>query len=151
LPKFSDSVAYKKLAKIRGIKLPMPRQLMDHGPVLAEIAQHREFSDNWYVEMLFFSKEWLTEQNTESWKTFYLYLLQEGWNMTEYWRNKIAYDLVWNLFVKKLAQKGLKVSPRTVDIVKHLVALSLGALPGFSPAIDDETAPIKELQHEIQK
>ncbi len=151
LPKFSDSIAYKKLARARNIKLPLPRKLFDHGPVMGAIAQHEAFADDWYVEMLFFSTEWMQKQDTETWKDFHRYLLQEGWDTTEYWRNKIVYDLVWDLFVKKLGRQGIKTNSRTIDIVKHLVAINAGALPGFSPAIDNEAAPIEALQNDLQE
>lgn len=151
LPKFTDSGAYKRLARARNITLPLPRQLTDHSPILAQMAQHVEFADDWHTEILLFPLEWLTEQPTEGWKDFHRFLLQEGWDSSEYWRNKVAYDLSWYLFVKRLAKQGIKVTPRTVDIVKHLIAMSLGALPGFSPAIDDEVAPIKALQQDLQE
>lgn len=151
LPKFSDSNAYKKLARARNIKLPLPRKLLDQWSVMSQMAQHNEFSDNWHTEILFFPAQWVQEQNTEAWKDFHRYLLQEGWDTTEYWRTKIAYDLTWDLFVKNLTKQGIKVSPRAVDIVKHLLALSFGVLPGFSPAVDDEAAPVKALQRDIQE
>ncbi|MBY0544167.1 MAG: hypothetical protein K2Q14_01295, partial [Gammaproteobacteria bacterium] len=141
LPKITDTPSYKKLCKARGIRLPMPTSLLDQGPVLTQLAKHKDCS-SWFTEILFFPRNWLEKRDSEAWVNFHLFLHEIAWVGTEHWRNKVVYDYIWNTFVKDLAQRNIKVLPYIVDIVKHLIMVGLGVVPGFGPATDDEIAPI---------
>lgn len=47
-----------------------------------------------------------------------------------------------------LIQKDINIKSPSylINIVKHLLALSMGEVPGFAPAIDDNAGPISEIQ-----
>ena len=42
--------------------------------------------------------------------------------------------------------KNIKPPAYITNIVKHLLAISVGALPGFRPAVNDAMAPVKKIQ-----
>jgi hypothetical protein len=149
LPKITDTPSYKKLAKARGIKHPMPRGLLDHGPILTQMAKHKDFATAWSTEMLFFPRDWLEKHGGEAWAKFHLFLYEEAWEGTEYWRNKVVYDYIWDTFVKDLARQNVKVMPYIVDIVEHLIMIGLGVLPGFTPAIDEQIGPIEAFKSDF--
>lgn len=149
LPKITDTLSYKKLAKARGIKQLIPRTLMAHGTLLAEIAHHQEFPTPWFTEVLFFTHNWLEKRNDNNWLNFWLFLYQEGWNKTEYWRTKFGYDFVWDSFVKQLSLQNIRVTPNIAKIIEHIMMVASGELPGFSPAIDNEEGPIEEFEADL--
>lgn len=149
LPKITDTPSYKKLCKSRGLKKPVPRNLLDHGPILADMANHSEFSEPWHTEILFFPKKWLEKQTGEAWSEFYLHIHESAWKKSEYWRNKVVYDYMWDSFVRDFAKKNIKISPYIVDIVEHLMMVGLGVLPGFKPAVSNCEGPIESLQKDF--
>lgn len=147
LPKITDSLSYKKLCKARNIKQPLPRNLTAHQPIFTQIAQHKDFSCEWHTEMLFFSADWFKRRDDDPWIRFHHYLLESAWNKTEFWRNKFIFDFMWDSFVKGLSKENVTTKPYIVDIVKHLIIIALGVLPGFAPALDNEFAPVLQLQN----
>jgi hypothetical protein len=146
LPKIQDAPSYKKLCKKRNVKRTMPRTLLDQGPMLAQMAQHKNFTTPWTVDLLFFSKNFLERNDDVGIKDLRLFLYEVTWDGTDYWRNNIVYDLIWDIFVKDLTARHIKVMPYIVDMVRHIIATGLGVIPGFSPAIDDEVGPMESLK-----
>jgi len=146
LPKITDKVCHKKLCRFYNIKYPLPQHLLDHQAIFSHIAQNKNFPVHWSTELLFFSAEWLKKYDTEQWLRFRYFLLETAWNGSQFWRNKFIFDFMWDSFVTELGKKNNMIKPYIVDIVKHLMMIGLGVLPGFSPALDNEYAPIKQLQ-----
>lgn len=149
LPNISDTPSYKKLAKARNLKIPVPKELIDQGPVLAEISKHSNFTDRWHSEILFFPHIWLEEHAGEAWARFQLYLYTSAWEKTEYWRNKVVRNYIWDSFVKEFSKKNVRVSHYIFDIVEHLIMVALGVLPGFVAATDNSSAPIEAFQKDF--
>lgn len=150
LAKLTDLPSYKKLSKARGLRQPLPRNLLAQGRMLTQMTQHRDFDSDWHAEVLFFPKECL-EKREGLWANFHLFLHEMAWAGTEYWRNKVVFDYIWDSFVKELVREDIRVTPQVVDIVQHLIRIGLGVLPGFCPATDDEAAPVSGLQQDLIK
>lgn len=146
LPKIQDAPSYKRLCKQRNVKRTMPRTLLDQGPMLAQMAQHKHFTSPWMAELLFFSKDCLKKNDDMSVKDLRLFLYGIAWEGSDYWRNKIVYDVIWDSFVKDLTMRYIRIMPYIVDIVRHLIVIGLGITPGFSSAVDDEVGPIEGLK-----
>jgi hypothetical protein len=143
LPKISESASHNQLKKAFHLKTEKPTNLLDHWKIFKEITNHPAFGEKWETELLFFSREWFETLNDKSWLTFKSYLLGYAWNNSEFWRNQYTWDAIFSLIAKR---KNMKPNPYHVDIVKHLFALGVGAVPGFQPAIDNSVAPISRLQ-----
>lgn len=150
LAKLTDLPSYRKLSKARGVEQPLPRSLLAQGRMLTQVAQHKDFGTEWYTEVLFFPKECL-EKREGLWANFHLFLYEEAWGETAYWYNKVIFDNIFDSFVKELAREDIRVTPQAVDIVEHLIRIGLGVLPGFGPALDDEAAPVADLQQDLVK
>lgn len=146
LPRIQDAPSYKKLCKKRGVQRTMPVTLLGQGPMLAQMAQHVDFTTSWAAELLFFSKGCLEKRDDVGIKDLRIYLYEAAWKSSDYWRSRMIYDLIWDTFVKDLSAQHIKVMPHIVDIVRHIIAIGLGVTPGFSPAIDDEIGPIESLK-----
>lgn len=146
LPRIQDAPSYKRLYKKRKVARNMPRTLLEQGPMLAQMAQHKDFATPWATELLLFSRDCLERNDDIGIKDLHLFLYRIAWEGSDYWRNKIVYDVIWDSFVKDLTAHHIKVMPYIVDIVRHLIAIGLGILPGFSPSVDDEIGPIESLK-----
>lgn len=149
LPKITDTVSHKKLCRARGIKMALPRNLGMHWSLLTKLAQHSNFKQPWFTEVLLFSKNWLNEQKNDSWVRFQHFLYQEAWTGTEYWRRKIVYDHIWDTIIRELTKNDIRATPFIIDIVKFIIMVGLGVVPGFCPAINDEEVPIEGLQEDF--
>jgi hypothetical protein len=134
LPKVAEAGSYERLRKFYGVRLPMPRKLMDHGPIFAQLAKHRDFHEEWRHEIVFFSKKWLErDESNMHWLKFHHYLLEKAWNLSSYNRNTLAFSWIWQQFAESLTEKGLKPNTYLMDTLKQLVLVGVGAVPGFRP------------------
>lgn len=148
LPKITDAYGHKRLQKALGIKAQLPRNMLDHWGLFVEI-YHKICNKEqpWFTEMLFFSKKWVDSIKTDkAWLRLYAFLLQEAWNHSAFWRCHMQFNLIFNKFVSENTKANIKISNKYLDIVKHLTMISLGVLPGFSPAVDEIAGPIRSIQ-----
>lgn len=147
LPKITEAFSYRELRKKYGVRAQQPRNLVEQWRVFVDIANSQAFPDEWYTEVLFFSDKWMNMATTDTaWKMFHCFMLQQGWDQSQYWRNKVTFDIVRELFINQLIAQNTKPSPYLVDIVKHLVLVGTGVLPAFSAANDDLVGPIEGFQ-----
>ncbi len=147
LPRISDKISYKKLIKARGLKRNMPDSLQEHSQLLSKISSHPNFESSWHSELLFFSNLWLDK--IENYSNLLIYFQRYVIEKTAFWRNKVLFDHIWDSFAKILQKENIYVKPYIIDIVKHLIIVALGEMPGFSPAIDDEIAPVNGFQKDL--
>lgn len=143
LPKISKMKAHKKMTKELGLRQEPPKNILQHWAVFKEIANHPSFGEHWECQILFFSKKWFEYLNDPKFKDLKLYLLEEAWNNSDFWRNQFMSNLAFSLIQK---EQSIKLSSYLSNIVKHLLSMGIGALPGYAPAIDDSAGPIKRLQ-----
>lgn len=148
LPKITDIASHKELKKKYSIRSHPPKNLLDHWQIFVEIANSQAFEHEWHSEVLFFSDKWIdTALHDPAWKDFYNFMLQEGWNQSQYWRNKVTFDIVWELFTNGLIKQNMKPNPYFVSIIKHLVLVGTGVLPASTATDNSNTvAPIQGLQ-----
>lgn len=131
LPKIAESGGFGKLQKKFSLGAPKPVALRDHWEVFRELVNHPECSANWSSEVLFFGETW------SEWTP------PTAWQPPVWTRNQFAWDLIFSTFqIEKLT----KVNPYIIDVMKHLINIGMGAQAGFSPACDNENAPISTLQ-----
>lgn len=143
LSKISERASHDRLKKEYRLNVDKPRDSKDHWKVFRGIANNKNFSEKWTAELLFFSKKWFSHLDDPKWIRFENYLLKKAWESTQFWRNQYIWDLT---FTRIQSRKRLKSSAYFSDLVKHILTMGVGAVPGFSPAIDNSAGPIKELQ-----
>lgn len=149
LPKITEVAAHKELRKKYNIRSQVPRNLSDHWRIFAEIANSQSFNEEWHTELLYFSDKWVDMAvKDKGWCELYNFLLQEGWNQTQYWRNKVTFDIVWEIFANQLIKQNIKPNPYLVSIMKHLVMVGVGVLPGLTVSNNEQdiSAPVKSIQ-----
>ena len=142
-PVNNDS-GHRNLQRAFRFKIPAPKKLLDQWHVFKTIAN--QSTSNWRTTMLYFSKGWLDKirSNDKAWGLLHRFFLEYAWKLTSYWRNQYLYDFAFSC-VK--INRNLKPNPYLADTAKHLLAMSVGAMPGFGVATDDRAAPINILQN----
>lgn len=149
VPKIKDFYSYKRLCRSRGIlRLGIPNTLIEQYQLLLQMTQHADYPP-WHCEVLLFSAKWLEVRNDSGWYMFRHYLYQYAWQGSSYWRNKFLFNTTWDSFVMQCSRLRIKIGSQAADIVKHLLASALGAVPSFKPALDDEQGPIAALQKDF--
>jgi len=144
LPKISEALKYNKLKKMFALKSEPPKNMADYHNFFAQLANHKDFGEDWSLEILFFSKNWFKKLlNDKAWIYFKDYLMTLAWSGSEYWRNQFIQDLIFSLIKKEC---NIKPHPHIDDVAKHLLAIGLGIVPGFAPTIDDTAGPISKIQ-----
>ncbi|NCX94623.1 MAG: hypothetical protein EBX40_08100, partial [Gammaproteobacteria bacterium] len=157
LPKVAESGSFERLRKHYGIRLPMPRKMADHHHIFAQMSRHKNFDCAWQHQILFFSKKWIErDEKNSGWLRFHHHLLEKAWALSAYNRNMLALHWIWQQFSASLTEQGIKPNTYLMDTLKQLVAVGVGAVPGFRPAYlaspkfslkDAEIAgPIAEIQ-----
>jgi hypothetical protein len=81
--------------------------------------------------------------NNPAWFELKQYLHELAWNHYEYERNRIHYDIAFAMIQKK---RNLKPNPYLADTAKHLFSTAIGAVPGYSPAVNEHALPLKTIQ-----
>jgi hypothetical protein len=146
-PKIADNVSHRKLQQALNLTSPPPKDMHDHWALFSEIYRNDSNKEPWHTEALFFSKKWLDAiKNDKAWARLYVFLLKEAWHSSSFWRCQIQFNLIFNKFINWLTERNIKINSGRLDTIKHLIIISLGALPGFAPAINEIAAPIKLLQ-----
>ena len=141
LPKIAENSGYKRLEKYFNSQFEKPKHLDEQWNLFRKLIELSE--NDWYTEMLYFPKVWIKKIKDRAWKALYLYLIQKAWNKSEFWRNQFVWDMAFSVIRSK---KCLKINPYVADTVKHLLFMATGAIPEFSPAVDNQIAPINVLQ-----
>lgn len=147
LPKISEALAHRKLSNLFQTNSLPPKRLLDQWCLFKEFANHPAFGEKWSARILFFSKKWFEKLDDPRWMKFKNYMIQSAWNGSDFWRNQFVWDLAFSVIQKNA---NLRPNPRHMDTVKHLLTMAVGAIPGFSPTLDDNAGPVSRLQELYQ-
>ncbi len=148
IPSISDDNFHKKISKKFNISTLAPRTPLEHWSTFREIAYSANFPEPWYCEMLFFGKAWYEnlDDTSSGWQKLKMHILEKGWRHSSIGRSRYIIDLDWYVTVKPLTENRQKINPYTLDTLRHLISIAIGALPASRPATTDEAGPISALQ-----
>lgn len=151
LPKIQAAKHYKRLKKAFDLPPDAPQELSQQWHAFKQIANHPNFDSRWHQEIYFFTKDWMVEDKKNmDWIKFHHFLLEQAWDLSEYARNVKNADVIWDLFASILSSKGRKPNPLHMDILKHIVGMALGDIPGMRAAGKSElAAPVSGLQNAL--
>lgn len=147
LPKISNQFLHKQLQHTYKIQAYAPNDMLHHHAIFTEIANAETVSAPWAMDVLIFSKSWQTSNFEKDFSRLQLhcFLLHEAWRQSANCRNNMSFDMAWESFSQAVAKRNMKPKPLIVNTLKHLRAIREGFYPGYAPAIDDESGPIKLL------
>jgi hypothetical protein len=147
LPKISEIRGYNRLKRAFNIRAAIPDQINKHWQLFKEIVNSDEFIASWNCHLLFFPERWIQLiRHDDGWKDLKAYFHANAWRQSMYWRGEYTLNLVWHLFSSRLEKQGAKYGSVELSTLKHLVRLSVGALPAFEPISSNILAPIQALQ-----
>ncbi|MCK4608289.1 MAG: hypothetical protein KAT71_02300 [Gammaproteobacteria bacterium] len=148
LPKISINSKYNQLKRLYNLNSEVPDTLLKQVDFFRELANSDDFGQSWSAEILYFGKNWFKHLNDkhQAWVEFYNYLYKNTWGGSGFMRTEFFWNLVFSLIQKK---RNLRPNPYIADTTKHILAMGVGAYPGFAPATDDSAAPISRLQEII--
>ena len=143
-PNIGDSGAHNRLKRDFSLHAPPPINLHDHWEIFRAIAQHPDTHSTWQSELLLFPAKWLELiHHDPAWLPLRCYLYQYGWQTSAYSRNQLFYNYAFSI---ALAGRNYKPAPYINDTAKHLIAIAVGAKPGFRVLLDDSIAPVSLFQ-----
>ena len=138
LPKISESLGHHNLRKTFGFDLHTPKSLRDHWAIFRALYNSTDFDENWDAELLFFNRAWFENFSDPVWRDLKLYFYKFNWACSKYW---------WDTTLSRINnEKETIKAQHYIDISRHLLSLSQGALPGFVAAENDFLGPMKKIQ-----
>ncbi|HVV69410.1 MAG TPA: hypothetical protein VHE99_10340 [Gammaproteobacteria bacterium] len=128
LPKIQAAAFFTRLRKEFDLPNQIPKDISQQWNMFKRIANHPNFTHSWYNEIYFFPVEWIEpDSKSIDWIKFHYFLLQEAWSLSQYARNARNQDVVWDYFARILSDKGYKPNPLHIEILKHIIAIAMGA------------------------
>lgn len=144
LPNIGCAIYHANLQRDFNIQSAPPKSLYEHGNLFKELLASEPIRSPWRCCIMYFSENWVNQILTNSsWAELKQYLHELAWNHYDYERNRIYYDIAFAMIQKK---RNLKPNPYLADTVKHLFAIAIGAVPAFSPAVNDSALPFETIQ-----
>lgn len=132
LKKFGVRTVHVPIMRNLNINYPVPREPALQWHMLREIANCADFDTEWYSQILYFPQKWIDLiLHDPDWRDLKIMLLETCWDQIKYWRNKITFDTVWDIFTANLRRKNIKYHDYSYNTAKHLILVALGVFPGF--------------------
>lgn len=144
LPNIGCNTQHSRLQLDLNIQKSSPKSLYEHWYLFKEIINSKQTTCDWRSCLLYFSEKWVQMLlNDPAWLSLKMYLHELAWRQYEYERNRFYYNFIFSFIQKK---RNLKPNPYLADTVAHLLTTTLGATPGYAPALDEEQIPLEIIQ-----
>jgi hypothetical protein len=138
----SNSASFSKITREFDLEIKKPKGILDQWHLYKGLANHSSFGEKWTTKILYFSKEWFDHLDDPAFLKFKLYLYKTAWEGSNFYRNQFIWNLAFSLIQRDFHIKEPSYIEKNVN---HLLAMGIGALPGYSPAIDDSGGPFRRI------
>lgn len=143
LPKISDAKGLKKIYNEYATDPTLIINTMqDHWLLFKSIAQSPTLKQKWKNKIIFFSKKWLDNKNTQ----FRDFLIKTAWEQIHYLTSITRFNFSWNKYFEILSTMGFKPSPYIISQLKHIFSIINSDYQAFTPDNSQQSAPINEIQ-----
>lgn len=147
LPRIADGQSHRKLKMIYRIKHAAPKKLMEHWHVFREVVQSPYIECDWTCDVLFVSHTFIkTIRQQTNYLVLKNYLMKMFWEQAEIWQNRAYTEINWQILSKAMILDNFKLMPNDMIIIRKLLDIANGLIPGFRPAIDEIGLPLNTLQ-----
>ncbi|MCD6056389.1 MAG: hypothetical protein K0R12_1351 [Gammaproteobacteria bacterium] len=144
LPTIGRKQNITKLKRSLGIETAYDTDLYEQAGLFRDIAGSSAVNSEWRSCLLFFSQKWHDALLADKrFNVLLRYLLEVAWQRTAYFCSYDYYDITFSLIQKKY---NMKPNPYLADTARHLFTIAMGKAPGFSPAVDEDSVPLADLQ-----
>ncbi|MCW5589745.1 MAG: hypothetical protein KIT27_08805 [Legionellales bacterium] len=144
LPKITEHGAHQRLRKIFDVSADKPQNILQHWQIFRSLVNNPLSEEPWKLRLLIFGRQWLTFLKEGEVNALKLYLQQYHLEKTLFWRNEYLFRL---LLLQLNRMQNMRINRYVLDTIYYLLQVSLGVLPGFDVALNEDSAPI----HTIQK
>lgn len=123
-----------------------PSNPLDHFEIFKRIINHEKIA--WYSTVLVFSKEWQKKiYYDKKWWPLKKYLLENSLRINSFSRSvqyldQAIYDITRSM--------DYKFRPHVHEIIRQLLFIAVGQLPGFRPATNNQGFPTKEVSEALK-
>lgn len=144
LPNIGCMTNHINLQREFNVRNPTPKSMYEHWDIFKEIIYSEKCSIDWRCCVMYFSEKWVDKIiNDKAWIDLNRYLHESAWHQFEYEISRSQYDFIFSIIQKN---RNLKPNPYLADTAKHLFSIAIGSTPGFAPAMDESSMPLKTLQ-----
>lgn len=148
LPKISDIKKFRRLKERFALPMEAPQSLDDHWQIIKGIANSKEFEEEWYVDMLFFSEKWLDHLDDPAWESFDLHLFKLLWASNAHLRRQTVFYIE---FSEACLQANSKPDPYIIETTRHLFNTAFGAVPSYTFAHNNQLLPLVGIQRALDE
>lgn len=141
--KISETRRYDRVNRVWKTGAHPPSDLLEHWETFKEMAKSPLAEKSWACEVLFFTKEWFTSEETYSGLKIQNYLYKSAWKGSSYFRNHCLRD---SIFSRIESLSNIRAEQNTLNCARHLIAIGAGALPGLSFGCDEKHYPKSHIQ-----
>lgn len=140
--------SYKNIIKLSNhlkLNIVPPKRLYDHWHVFKKITSSKVAQSNWRVCLLYLSEKWISSLSQDpAWIELKAYISEKDRAHHQYNSNNTFYEIFYS-YVQK--NNNLKITnPYITNTAIHLIKIALGEMPGYIPAINEESLPLFDIQ-----
>lgn len=148
IPKISETRHHKNLVKQYNLQCHQPKNILKHWNVFKSLYATGNMETVWETEIVFLNKEWdsMIDDPSIEWKNLKNYIYKKSFEHSKFGRIQIVLSLIWEEIIAFITKEGIKPDPYTIDTLKHLVHVYVGATPAYRPIINDFPGPLTEIQ-----
>lgn len=148
IPKISELRNHKRLMKKFSLNCFQPKNIFKQWRVFKDVYSSGLMKSQWETEIIYLNSPWHKYSNDKSikWQSFKNYLHMKGFEHSGFGRKQELLNLVWEKMTSFIKDEAIRPDPYTIDTLKHLIYVYVGALSGYRPATDDFAGPITEIQ-----
>ncbi len=142
LANLNNHFHFKKIQDYFGYNEVAPNSIFKHQKLFKQLNNIAETS--WRAEILFFSQKWVDcMKKDDAWYKIKNYLIAKLASKYAFRQSAKYYDYIFEVIQARLR---LKVDSYLVSIVRHILAIIVGDQLAFSPAVTEDSLPLKLLQ-----
>lgn len=137
----SNAGALNSLSKKYSLDVAKPAHYYDHWEMFRALS--KSCNSKWEAKVIYFPRQWFDPDINTACSEFRLYLYDYVWVKMMYWKNIYLFDMVYSRLLSFC--KGFVPNIFIIEVVKHLILMASGALPGFTFASDENAIPMSLL------
>ncbi len=143
VPKISIAAKHRKLAREFGINLDPPTKLEDHWQTFKELMSSNSLENNWSNEVIFFSEEFPSFKDSNTWANFNNYLREYSWGRGDFLRTFYQVSFITSEIA---SYANIPTYPNLINTLKQILSISGRFMPGLSLNAGEMTFPEKALK-----
>lgn len=141
MPLYKNSKEFYSLQRKYNIDNVDAENTMDHFSVFKAISD--EIKPDWHSKLYVFTSKFTKKIKTEErWQGLRVYLLKQSIRLNSFNSNAMYIDYA---LTEILTSKKISMRPFSIELVKQIIFIALGARTAFKPLINDELMPVNAL------